>query len=412
MIKINWIFALLGAIVLLSCQQKQNFDQEIEDFNYTVGTQTVGAKYKFTDETNLVETAKVIKEMGSNLLKFSMSPRYWWENYDIPRDTSIQSLTQLAQESSMKTVLDMNFKYYHIWLYEFSHYTQEPPGEKRDDYQIKFIDGLSDEEAQTCYNEIYSVAEYLLKTYSGSGKVFFLGNWEGDWHLRWDYNRHKAADRLTLAGMTRWLQTRQKAIDDAKKNTEYDNVEMYHYVEVNLSDLAVKGDVCVTNDILPIVNPDFVSFSSYTATNPPQSYQEMDSMLTAHLNHIESKLPEKEGVTNGKRLFIGEYGWSEADYPADVVDERAKWVMRIALDWGCPFVLFWEMYNNELDPQTGENRGLWLINDKNRKTPLYFTHQKFYVEAKEWLREYTNENNQMPTQEKFLKAAAQFKSIK
>lgn len=403
-------YLLLGASICTACATKPNFEKDIHDFNYVIGTQTVGAKYKFTDETNLVETAKAIREMGSNLLKISMSPRYFWENYDIPRNQEIKSLKDLAQESSMVQVLDMDFKYYQIWAYEFSQYTQEPEGKKRDEYQIKFIDGLNDEYAEKSYREIYDLACFLLQKYSGTGKVFFLGNWEGDWHLRWDYNRDKPANPATVEGMTKWLDIRQKAIDDAKRDTPHEQVDMYHYIEVNLSDLAVKGDTCVINTILPRINPDYVSFSSYTATNPPSTEVEMDSMLTAHLDHIASKMKPKLGI-EGQRLFIGEYGWSEAAYTQEEIDRRAKWVMKTALKYGCPFVLFWEMYNNELN-NDGSNRGFWLINQYGKKTPLYDTHQKFYQESRQWLTDFTKCQNRMPSQEEFFKAAIDFESLK
>ena len=83
---INILVVLL--FMLLSCNNN-NLDVDLKEFNYIIGTQTVGAKYKFTEETNLVETAKAIHEMGSNILKFSLSPRYYWENYDIPFDDCI-----------------------------------------------------------------------------------------------------------------------------------------------------------------------------------------------------------------------------------------------------------------------------------------------------------------------------------
>ena len=51
-----------------SKQSKDIIDNQIKSFNFVLGTQTVGSKYKFTDETMLVETAKQIKAMGSNLL--------------------------------------------------------------------------------------------------------------------------------------------------------------------------------------------------------------------------------------------------------------------------------------------------------------------------------------------------------
>ena len=395
-----------------------NFDKQIAEFNYVIGTQTVGAKYKFTTETNLVETAKAIREMGSNVIKMSMGPRYWWENYDIPQDQNIKSLTDLANEKSMKQVLNMNFKYYQIWTYEFSQYTPEPAGQKKDENQIQFINGLSDYDSIRCYREVYDLAAHLLKTYSGTGKVFYLGNWEGDWHLRWDYDRNKPANPKTIEGMTRWFRVRQKAIDDAKRNTPHNDVSMFYYLEVNLSDLAVAGKECVTNSILPYVNPDYVSFSSYTATNPPTTEVEMEKTLTEHLNYIESRIKPKAGIP-GKRLFIGEYGWPEigtySNEPTvrtpEQVNERAKWVMKTALKWGCPFVLWWEMYNNELI-RDGVNKGFWLINDKGIKTPLYYTHQKFYQESKAWLKNYTIKYKKMPSQEEFIKAGISFNALK
>jgi hypothetical protein len=415
------IWSLIAVMLVSSCVsktgKKTDFEKEISAFNYVLSTQTVGAKYKFTEETNLVETAKAIRSMGSNLLKFSMAPRYWWENYDIPKDESITSLKLLAQEKSMKEVLDMDFTYYQIWVYEFSQYTKEPPGMKKDENQIKFIGGMSDDHAEASYQEVYELACYLLETYSGSGKVFYLGNWEGDWHLRWDYDRHKPADSATIEGMTRWFTVRQQAIDDAKRDVPHSGVEMYHYIELNLSDLAVKGESCVTNSILPYINPDYVSFSAYTATNPPTNEQEMEQMLTEHLDYIESKIQPKEGIP-GKRLFIGEYGWPEiglyANEPAtrtpEEINERAKWVIKTGLKWGSPFILWWEMYNNELTSE-GINRGFWLINEQGEKTPLYFTHQLFYEEAQEWLRSYSTTHQKMPSQEEFMQAAIEFKAL-
>lgn len=400
----------IGGLLCTACTTKTDFKKDMDAFNYIIGTQTVGAKYKFTDETNLVETAKAIRGMGSNLLKISMSPRYYWENYDIPRDPEIRSLKDLAQESSMAQVLDMDFKYYQIWAYEFSQYTQEPEGQKRDEYQIKFIGGLKDEYAEKSYREIYDLTCFLLQKYTGTGKVFLLGNWEGDWHLRWDYDRNKPVEPGTVEGMTRWLDIRQKAVDDAKRDTPHKEVELYHYVEVNLSDLAVKGDTCVINTILPRIHPDYVSFSSYTATNPPTTEAEMDSMLTAHLEHIASKMKPKIGI-EGQRLFIGEYGWSESAYTQEEIDRRAKWVMKTAMKFGCPFVLFWEMYNNELN-NDGSNRGFWLIDQYGEKTPLYYTHQKFYDESRQWVENFTKLQNRMPSHEEFLKAAVGFESLK
>ena len=199
------IYFFISAFKFSKADQTNNIDKNVEYYNYAIGTQTVGSKYKFTEKTMLVETAEEIKNMGSNLLKFSMHPRYCTENYGLPKNDAINSLTKLATlEPSVKEVLDMDFKYYHIWVYGFSQYTSEPVGKKDDTSQIKFINGYPQKYEEALYKEVYEFTKHLLTTYNNSGKVFYLGNWEGDWHLRSDYDRTKPANLKTLEGMTQW----------------------------------------------------------------------------------------------------------------------------------------------------------------------------------------------------------------
>ena len=84
--------------------------------------------------------------------------------------------------------------------------------------------------------------------------------------------------------------------------------------------------------------------------------------------------------------------------------------MKTALKWGCPFILFWEMYNNELT-EDGSNRGFWLIDKYNKKTPLYYTHQNFYKESRTWVKEYYEKNGKMPSHNEFVEAAVGFNSL-
>ena len=85
--------------------------------------------------------------------------------------------------------------------------------------------------------------------------------------------------------------------------------------------------------------------------------------------------------------------------------------MKAALKLDCKNILYWEMYNNELTDD-GSNRGFWLINKKGDKTPLYFTHQTFYKEAKIYLKQYSDKNGKMPSDEEFRKAALDFNALK
>jgi hypothetical protein len=385
-----------------------------ESYNFAIGTQTVGSKYKFTDQTMLVETALEIKKMGSNLLKFSMNPRYCTENYDLPKNDQITSLTKLATlEPSVKKVLDMNFKYYHIWAYGFSQYTPEPVGQKDDKAQIKFIDGFPKKYEDALYTEMYEFAGHLLKTYSGTKKVFYLGNWEGDWHLRSDYDRTKPAKPETIDGMIKWGKIRQKAIDDAKRDIAHNNVEVYNYIEVNLVTKALNEPDAqvVINSIVNVVNPDYVSYSSYDATNPYKTEEALRLNLTKALNYIESQLKPKKGLPIGKRVWIGEYGSPSIHHNDEMQNLRSIWTIKTALDWGTPYILYWEMYNNEIKEDTKEQVGYWLITDKGKKQPIWYTHNSFYKESKEFVKNYLKTKNELPSFDVFRANAVKFKSL-
>lgn len=392
----------------------QTVNDAVASYNYAIGTQTVGAKYQFTDKTMLVETAQEIKNMGSNLLKFSMHPRYCTENYGLPKNDEITSLTKLAiLEPSVKEVLDMDFKYYHIWTYGFSQYTNEPEGGKDDTAQIKFINGYPQEYEDALYKELYEFATYLLKTYNKTGKVFYLGNWEGDWHLRSDYDRTKPANPQTLEGMIKWCKVRQKAIDDAKRDVPHNNVQLYHYIEVNLVQKAMKESdaVVVTNSIVNVVNPDYVSYSSYDATNPFKTEEAVRKNLQKSLSYIESHLKPKKGLPAGKRVWIGEYGSPSSNYDDHMQNLRSIWTIKAALEWGTPYILYWEMYNNEINSNTGEQVGYWLINDRGTKQPVWYTHNDFYKESKEYVANYFKKNKKVPSFDEFRMSALNFNSL-
>lgn len=407
-------YLLVSAVETNSNTRKSEIEKKLQSFNYSLSTQTVGSKYKFTNETMLVETAKEIKNMGSNLLKFSMHPRYCTENYGLPRNEAITSLTKLAKlEPSVKKVLDMDFKYYHIWAYGFSQYTPEPEGTKDDTSQIKFIDGFDKKYEDALYDEIYEFATYLLTTYNNTGKVFYLGNWEGDWHLRSSYNRDESVNPKTLKGMTKWAEVRQKAIDDAKRDVNHSNVQLYHYIEVNLVRIALENPnhKVVTNSILSKVNPDYVSYSAYDATNPYKTEEELNYKLKESLDFLDSQLSPKPNLPKGKRVWIGEYGNPSARYNDDEQNLRSIWTIKTGLEWGTPFILYWEMYNNEIKPKTGEQIGYWLITDEGIKQPIWHTHRNFYNESQSFIRDYYNTHGETPDFDTFRTKALTFNSL-
>lgn len=357
-------------------------DAEVARYNYVVGTQTIGVRYGFTEDTRLVETARAILAMGSNVLKIHMAGGYE-DSYALPRREDIRSLVELARdELSYKAVLDMPFSYYLIWTYPFT--------------GMHWQDGLTEQEAQDEYRGVYDFSCYLLKTYSGSGKAFYLGHWEGDWYLHPGYDPRKTPAPAALQGMIDWLNVRQRAVDDARRDTPHSQVSLYHYTEVNLVQKAMKGEAALTNSVLPNTNVDYVSYSSYDSLGGEG--QVLVDRLKAALSYIESKLPAKDGIP-GKRVFIGEYGFPSESVGAEKQAERSRDVMRAALEWGCPFCLYWEMYCNEV--KDGVHRGFWLIDDRGEKQPAYHLHQRYYTRARRYVSDFRAQNGRVPTPEEF-----------
>ncbi len=341
-----------------------------DNFDYILGTQAIGGRYHFTEDTPLLESAKRIRELGSNMMKFTMSREGSFDpaKGNVPvRDESVKSLLDLAtREPSHKAVLDMPFHTFFIWAYPLGCKTSAG----------RFAEADHERE----YREMYDLSCHLLRTYSGTGKQFYLGHWEGDWHLRPHFDPKQGFPEGYRQQFIEWLRVRQRAIDDAKRDTPHQDVALWNYTEVNLVQPYLKGGECLTNDILPEVDVDFVSYSCYDSLQ-----KGIRDDLFAALNHIESKLRPKAGI-KGKRVFIGEYGFPTRRYTAEEQNTKTIQTMRAAIAWGCPFALYWELYCNELND--GKLGGFWLIDDKGVKQPVWFTHQRFFERARLWVGEY------------------------
>lgn len=361
----------------------------VDRFNYVIGTQTFSPAYQFTEKPRLVETAEAIQDMGANVLKFELSRRYARKNGNVPElNPNIHSLTELARdEPAHRRVLDMPFANFVIWAHTFS-------SEGDVSWRKGFPKAAQDKE----YRELHELVCYLLKTYGGTGKTFYLGHWEGDGWLRGS-TRPEDDLRVTpeaVQGMIDWLNTRQRAVDDAKRDTPHSDVQVWHYTEVNHVKIAMQGRKALVNEVLPKTTVDFVSYSSYdTARNPEE--------LKSALSFIESKLPPKSGI-NGKRVFIGEYGFPAIRYAPAEQDRLSRQVMRAGIEWGCPFILYWEMYNNEVD-ENGKQRGFWLIDDQGIKQPLWQTHARFYREVRRFVADVTQRAGHAPTAAEFQEFA-------
>jgi hypothetical protein len=223
-----------------------SFDNGAADrFNYVIGTQTFAPAYQFTGQTRLIETAEAIRALGSTVIKFGLTPEYADKEAYVPRkNPAIHSLLELARdEPSHRHVLDMPFSNFVIWMHTFANPWAE-----------NWHEGFSKDAQEKEYREVYDLVAYLLRIYSGTGKTFYLGHWEGDGMLRGSIGKEfdVRATPIAIQGMIDWLTIRQRAVDDAKRQTPHHDVQIWNYTEVNHVTPARDEDrPTVVNKVLP-----------------------------------------------------------------------------------------------------------------------------------------------------------------
>lgn len=366
-------------------------------FSFAVGTQSVGVRYRFTEESALIESARQIASLGSDTLKIALTPKYA-DDYMMEPDPKIRSLMDLIKRKpAYQDVMDMPFHNILLWIYPFK------------DSKSAFYRGvISKKEAEQVYKEIYAFTAYLLERYSGSGKSFFLGNWEGDWHvLKENYDYGLDPEPQSIQGAIEWFNLREKAVAAARRDTPHHDVAVYYYIELNHVAKSMDAErPTIVNRVLPHIRTDYVSWSSYDVTKPAAvgDKEAGRKRIIAALDYIESHLPPS--TVPGKRVFIGEYGFELSSFGTPLEQlEYTAFVMRAALEWGCPFVLYWELYCNEIEPASGEHRGYWLINDKGVKQPVWYLHKDFLRKANAFVEAYRKEYGVSPKQKHFNRLA-------
>lgn len=369
----------------------QNYDygvnMPLEDYNFVLGLNCFPTKYQFSNDSKLIEQAKQARAVGTNIFKTSITDRnlkdYGYTKGDV---RNVMDVVEVIPDYDK--IFKMDFKYYLFWVHTAT--------------GINWKKGIDKKQEKTLYDEMYEFASYLLKNYDNSGKTFLIGNWEGDWLLHPNQNRNMTPPKEHVDNMTKWFQIRSRAINDAKKDIKHNNISLYFYIEVNLAVKGMEGKTCISKDILPQVDVDFVSYSSYESSKK-KDYQANKESMTKVLNYIEGQLKPKEGLPFKRRVFIGEYGGHAFDDRPETYlkqFDNAKDIMQISLEEDLPFTLYWQLYNNEYR-EDGASKNMSLIKENGEKRSMYFLHQNYYKAMNDYLKNYKAKNNQYPNSEIF-----------
>ncbi|MBC8468103.1 MAG: hypothetical protein H8D56_01415 [Planctomycetes bacterium] len=339
-----------------SAAPETNAKKELRDI---IGVTHVDGKYHLTDKDFLNEGAEQILALGSQVIKV------WFHN---PRKSysfnsqwpQTNSLVEIAQTKYFRSLFDKPFTTYIMMCFSIGNDAA---------YWRK---GITPEQKLDEQRQFYELAKYLLTTYKGTGKTFVLQHWEGDWLIRGNYDRNVDPTPKAISGMIDWLNARQNGINQARKEIGTDGVWVYHAAEVNRVVSTMKqGRPNMVDKVLPHTKLDLVSYSAWDAT---AEYSENSQILREALDFIAKNMPDSVEFGN-RNVYLGEFGMPENKFSPEKIHKVIPGSVETALDWGCPYIVYWQLYCNEFKddkqkPPAKSNdavRGFWLIRPDGSK---------------------------------------------
>jgi hypothetical protein len=390
------VHAYLGSKYDIEVVQR-SMDHPVESYPHPLGSQQFGTQYSFgQDGIRTLDYAKATLRMGTPVVKFRLSNKY--SNTDgFTAVSGINTLTELVRDQpEIKEILDMPLTDYVFWVSSFS----------VSDWTYHLDDnGLNPTKEAQIYSEVYALVSYLLETYSGSGKRFYIGNWEGDWKLAGNYKDDpNTIPQNRIQGMIDWANIRQQAVDDAKANTAHSDVDVWYYLEMNKADWMRQGLPCVANSVIPAMPKlDMVSISSYTL-HKDNGNPRSDAAMHADLDQVQALLDAKPDASiPGSRLMIGEYGWqySSTTYSnlTDFADRHVT-TARSYFKWQggtLRFIFQWQFYN-QAAKTNGDPKEMSLIGPSNDLRPLYYMHENSLRTMRRWVDDYYTRTGELPSE--------------
>jgi hypothetical protein len=258
----------------------------------------------------------------------------------------MHSLVDVAQSPYFRRVFEMPFETIILTVYS---------GGQREHY---WLQGVSDQQIAEETRQFRDLAIHLIDTYKGSQRTFILSHWEGDWAARGSFDANRDITPTAMEGMVRWLNARQTGVDLARRERPHADVRVFHAAEVNrVRDAMEQGRPCVINSVVPKTNVDLVSYSAWDTQNDP-------ALLRQALEFIAVHTPDSAEL-GAKNVYLGEFGKPENDFDRHAVEQCVSQAFGAAYDWGCPYIVFWQVYCNEARkrPVHGNDdvRGFWLI---------------------------------------------------
>ncbi len=328
--------------------------------------------------------------LGSRVFRLYLGCRYDYKHpvMDKRRFDGAESLTPveiLASVDRYRAVLDDPA----LETVIFTVYSCADYGGGPDDINLQRP--WSEREEKLVREQIAALAEWLYARYGGRRMTVILANNETDEKLL-DIANYTGSAELAAANLRAWLRTRQAAVAAARARHPGATLQLFHAVEISLVNLhlvardggfhkAPRAGVNALSHILPEIECDLVSYSSYESTNSPYETQDPDAppsasgeRLLRDLDRIREAARGSVGAAGRKRfgdrfVMIGELGYSRDRFEhlaTGGVKPRLRAALGAAFDWGCPYIVLWQTFDA---PRSGGAAWGFGLYDRRGRAP-------------------------------------------
>jgi hypothetical protein len=211
-----------------------------------------------------------------------------------------------------------------------------------------WTDGYTAAEAATEQQQIASLGQYLLKTYPG--KTFVLLQWEGDNAIS-----PVASNPAAWTGFTAWIQARAAGVVQARAAAGSSTSQLYSGLEYNLVRSTTTGapcdtsaNPCVVSVVVPAVDVDYYSYSSWDSLLPGMTPAQVATSLTTDLGTALGWAQKRDPEITPARFLVGEFGAprEEVDLGECAATQRIASVIGAVTQWGAARGIFWQIIDN------------------------------------------------------------------
>jgi hypothetical protein len=219
----------------------------------------------------------------------------------------------------------------------------------KDDEGSTWLSGYTPASAAAERAAFADLTAYLIATYPG--KTFILLDWEGDNAIGTNANDPGAWD-----GFLAWTQARADGVRDGRTKAS-SSAHVFSGVEFNrVTGCDEAASRCVSSFVLPRVDVDFYSYSSWASTGLAVDDASVGMHLASDLDQALAFARKRDPKVGPSRFVVGELGAMREEFGECRAAQRVATLAAAATSWGAPYAVFWQIVDNHTTTAVGATK--------------------------------------------------------